>query len=60
MLIVGVDTSMTGRGFELKNELVFDCGGGGIGEGGLVGNGEEKNAWVLEADWGGEGSEVTE
>ena len=60
MLIVGVDKSMTGCGFELKNELVFDWIAGGIGEGGLVGNGEEKNACVFEADCGGEGSEVTE
>jgi hypothetical protein len=50
---------MTCCGIELRNS--FDFGGiGGVGEGGLVENGEEKKAWVFEAEWGGEGSEVTE
>ena len=51
--------SMIGCGFGLRMAPDFDEIGG-VGEGGLVENGEEKKAWVFEADWGGEGSEVTE
>jgi hypothetical protein len=52
---VGVDTSIAGWGFESKNESVFDWSVGGVGEGGLVGKGEAKKAWVLEAVCGGDG-----
>jgi hypothetical protein len=50
-----VDTSIAGWGFESKNESVFDWSVGGVGEGGLVGKGEAKKAWVLEAVCGGDG-----
>jgi hypothetical protein len=42
--MVGVDTSIVDWDIELKNECVFDCGGEGAGEGGLVGKGDAKKA----------------
>lgn len=59
--VVGVGNEMSMAGMAKKACVFVDGGwGAGVGDGGRVGNGDAKNAWVFEPEAGGDGSEDTE